>query len=62
MKALTDKKVQGLKPREASYSVRDSGKDQGLEIRVNSDGSKSWSLRYKHGKTRRRIKLGQYPA
>jgi integrase len=33
----------------------------GLELRINPDGAKSWSLRYRVNGQQRRLKLGAYP-
>jgi integrase len=49
-----------LKPKATRYVVRDP-KLSGLELRVQPDGTKTWSLRYRVHGQRRRLKLGEYP-
>lgn len=56
----TARKLDALKPRVARYVVRDP-KVAGLELRVQPDGTKVWSLRYRVHGHRRRLKLGEYP-
>ncbi|WP_440996586.1 tyrosine-type recombinase/integrase [Arhodomonas sp. SL1] len=47
---LTAKAIQQAKPAERAYDLYDGG--NGLSLRVNPGGGKSWRLRYKlHGKT-----------
>jgi integrase len=52
--------VDALKPRPERYTVRDS-EVSGLELRVASDGTRTWSLRYRVHGLQRRLKLGEYP-
>ena len=56
----TARTLDGLKPRADRYVVRDS-KVSGLELRVQPDGTKVWSLRYRVHGVRRRLRLGEYP-
>jgi integrase len=56
---LTAKSVEALAPKPERYIVRDA-KVSGLELRVNPDCSKSWSLRYRVNGQQRRLKLGAY--
>lgn len=51
--------VTSLKPQTAPYLVRDS-KIPGLELRVATDGTKTWTLRYRVHGQRRRLKLGRF--
>src|SRR5689334_22437498 len=55
----TAKSVDALKPAADRYIVRDSDVS-GLELRVQPDGRKMWTLRYRANGERRRLKLGQY--
>ncbi|HKH70720.1 MAG TPA: Arm DNA-binding domain-containing protein, partial [Vicinamibacterales bacterium] len=56
---MTAQSVKALRPRSDRYIVRDA-KVVGLELRVNPDTTKTWSLRYRiHGR-QRRLKLGVY--
>lgn len=58
---LTDKTVKALKSKTKRYDVRDSAMP-GLALRVNSDGTKTWSVVVsRHGK-RQRVSLGTYPS
>lgn len=53
--------VDGLSPRADRYVVRD-GTVRGLELRINPDGVKTWTLRYRNiAREQRRLKLGVYP-
>lgn len=52
--------VTRLTPQPAPYLVRDS-KVTGLELRVATDGTKTWTLRYRANGERRRLKLGAFP-
>jgi len=49
-----------LKARARQYDVPDSDVP-GLALRVNLDGSKTWTVRYRHGRRQRRMKIGHYP-
>ena len=53
---MTAQSVKALRPRADRYLVRDT-KVSGLELRVNPDGTKTWTLRYRFGK-HRRLKIG----
>ena len=58
---LAARSIPKLKPGTTAYYVPD-GLIDGLQLRVASDGTKSWSLRYRiHGR-QRRYTLGPYPA
>jgi integrase len=57
---LTDRSVKSLKPKTRQYEVRDAAL-RGLAIRVNSDGSKTWTLIVSKGGRRQRVTLGRYP-
>jgi integrase len=52
--------ITALKPQEAPYLVADA-KIPGLELRVATDGVKTWTLRYRVNGQRRRLKLGPFP-
>jgi integrase len=57
---LTDRSVKSLKPKPKQYEVRDAAL-RGLAIRVNSDGTKTWTLIVSKGGRRQRVTLGRYP-
>ncbi len=57
---LTDRFIQGLKPRARQYEVADR-KEQGLTLRVLPSGTKTWAFRYRAGRSWRRVSLGVYP-
>jgi integrase len=57
---LTDRTVKALKPKKKQYEVRDAGL-RGFGIRVNTDGSKTWTLIISNGGRRQRVSLGHYP-
>lgn len=59
--ALSDIKIQNLRPKNGRYEVLDG---KGLFIRVGTSGNKSWIFRYRFGddKKPRRMTLGYYPA
>ena len=59
-KVLTDRGVNALKPGDKQYDIRDAALP-GLAIRVNSNGSKTWSLTINRGGNRQRVTLGRYP-
>jgi integrase len=58
---LTDRSVKSLKPDSKQYEVRDAA-TRGLSIRVNTDGSKTWTLIVSKGGRRQRVTLGHYPS
>ena len=60
MKVLTDKYVKALKPEPKRYDVRDAALP-GLVLRVNADGTKTWTVVVSKSGNRRRIALGRYP-
>jgi len=57
---LTDNQIRHAKPKDKEYSLSHG---QGLSLRVRTNGTKEWVLRYKRPFTRVRaaIKLGNYP-
>jgi hypothetical protein len=57
---LTEAAVAALKPAAKEYEVHDTLRD-GLRLRVNPGGTKSWSLFYHRDGRKRRIDLGRYP-
>lgn len=57
---LTDAVVMALKPVAKEYEVHDTLRD-GLRLRVNPGGTKSWTLFYHRDGRNRRIGLGRYP-
>ena len=56
--ALTDLRIKKLPPRGRRYELSDSN---GLYIRVDPTGAKSWVFRYVFDGTRKRMGLGGYP-
>lgn len=58
--SLTEQKIRQAKPREKMYFMAD---DDGLSLKVEPNGSKSWSYRYSlpESNKRPRVKLGNYP-
>lgn len=58
--SLTEIKVRQAKPKEKIYFLAD---DDGLSLKVEPNGRKSWSYRYSLTGTnkRPRMKLGEYP-
>lgn len=57
---LTARRLAALKAGPRQYDVLD-GTVPGLMLRVNLDGSKRWTLRYRHGRRQRRMVLGRFP-
>jgi hypothetical protein len=60
-RGLTAKTVEALKPQDKRYEVRDSAVP-GLVLRINSDGTKTWSVVVSRAGRRQRVSLGRYPA
>ena len=60
-RALTERTVAALKPRETRYHVADGG-CPGLQIRVFPSGLKSWRWGYHAGGAKRWLTLGNFPA
>jgi integrase len=62
-KLVTDKTIQGLKPRSAGRYDHLDSEVKGLAVRVNTDGSKSFVLIARFGGSRNstRRKIGDYP-
>jgi integrase len=56
--ALSDKKIQSLKPKAKAYKVTDG---EGLYIQVAPNGSKLWYLSFRLNDKRDRMAYGQYP-
>lgn len=58
--SLTEAKVRQAKPKEKIYFLAD---DDGLSLKIEPNGNKSWSYRYAviDSNKRRRITLGKYP-
>lgn len=58
--SLTEQKIRNAKPKDKIYYLTDQ---DGLSLKVDVNGAKSWSYRYQVQSTnkRTRIKLGQYP-
>ena len=57
---LTDSVVTALMPKAKEYEVHDTLRD-GLRLRVNPGGTKSWTLFYHRDGRNRRLGLGRYP-
>jgi len=57
---LTTKAIRALKPQETQYEIVD-GHVPGLRLRISQDGTKTFTLLYRHRGKRRRIKLGRFP-
>lgn len=57
---LTDSVVMALKPAPKEYEVHDTLRD-GLCLRVNPGGTKSWTLFYHRDGRNRPLGLGRYP-
>ncbi|MBJ7262961.1 MAG: integrase arm-type DNA-binding domain-containing protein [Burkholderiaceae bacterium] len=57
---LTDRAIQAAKPQEAEYELVDG---KGLTLRVRSNGTKLWFIRYMSPTSRKRVReyLGSYP-
>ena len=60
MQVLTDKYIKALKPQPKRYDVRDAALP-GLVLRVNADGTKTWTVVVSKNGKRRRVVLGRYP-
>lgn len=59
---LNERLIAKLKPSEAQYSVAvGDPKLPGLALRVNTNGSMPWTLRYRAGRHMRRMTVGWYP-
>lgn len=59
-KALTNKTVDALKPTGERYAVHDAH-CPGLSIRVNANGTKTFTASYRYGVQQRRLTIGRYP-
>jgi integrase len=57
---LSDRHIKSLKAKTSRYDVRDAALP-GLAIRVNSDGTKVWSVVVSRGGKRQRVTFGRYP-
>lgn len=58
MTKFTDRYIQGLKPTEKMYQVREG---HGFGMRVLPSGLKIWIYTYTWGSRRRQLNLGHYP-
>ena len=62
-KRLTDRFIQSVTPPASGRAVYIDTEAPGLELRVSSNGGKSWSIRYRpKGNERKRTTYGAYPA
>ena len=57
-KLLTDAQCKAAKPKQTIYYLNDGN---GLRLRVRSNGSKVWLLRYRLGSKEQTVGLGSYP-
>ncbi len=60
IKALTNKTLEALKPTGKRYEVRDAH-CPGLSVRVNANGTKTFTATYHYGTKQGRLTLGTYP-
>jgi len=58
VKPLTDRKIQGAKPKPKAYKLTDG---QGLYLEIAPGGGKWWRLKYRFGGKEKRVSLGVYP-
>lgn len=58
MSKLTVAEIEGAKPREKPYKLKD---EKGLYLLVNPSGSRLWRLRYRHAGRESMLGLGAYP-
>jgi len=58
--ALTDKKLESLKPKAQRYEVHDLY-CPGLSVRVTPEGRKTFNIKYRYGTNQKRMSLGIYP-
>ena len=58
--SLTESKLRQAKPTDKIYFLSD---DDGLSLKIEPNGTKTWSYRYTQAETKKRsrIKLGVYP-
>jgi integrase len=62
-KRLTDRLVRSIEPPANERVTYTDTEAPGLDLRISTSGSKSWSIRYRvKGKERRRTTYGTYPA
>lgn len=59
-KALTNKTLEALKPTGKRYAVHDAH-CPGLAVRVNANGTKTFTASYRYGLKQRRLTIGPYP-
>lgn len=59
-KALTNKTLEALKPTGKRYAVHDAH-CPGLSVRVNANGTKTFTASYRYGRKQRRLTIGRYP-
>jgi hypothetical protein len=55
---LSDTKIRQAKARSQSYKLHDGG---GLYLHVQTNGSKYWRLKYRHGGKEKLFAVGVYP-
>ena len=55
---LTDTKVKNSKPKDKLYKISDGG---GLQLHIQTSGSKYWRLAYRYGEKQKTLALGTYP-
>ena len=58
-KALTNKTLEALKPTGKRYAVHDAH-CPGLAVRVNANGTKTFTATYRYGLKQRRLTIGPY--
>ena len=59
MHELSDTKIRNAKPADKEYTLADG---QGLSVRVQTNGTKTWLYRYRFGGKRRNMSFGVFPA
>ena len=59
-KALTNKTLESLKPQAKRYEVHDLY-CPGMSVRVSTQGTRVFSVKFRYGITQKRMKLGVYP-
>jgi len=56
---LSDTKIRNAKPADKEYTLADG---QGLSVRVQTNGTKTWLYRYRFGGKRKNMSFGVFPA
>ena len=59
-KALTNKSIEALKPQAKRYEVHDLY-CPGMSVRVSTQGTRVFSVKFRYGIAQKRMKLGVYP-